>query len=446
MNQTIFALATAPGRAAVAIIRLSGRGVRQALNQIGATRLKPRQASLRTFVNACGEPLDTGLAIWFPAPRSYTGEDCGELQIHGGVGVVDSISRALVELGLRPAEAGEFTRRAVENGRLDLGQAEAIGDLIDAESRGQSRQAINQLNGALGRRYQDWRTRLIRTLADLEAAVDFPDEDLPSDVMERAAAPLRMLLDDLNVALSDGARGRQVREGFRVAFIGAPNAGKSSLFNALLGRSAAIVSPTAGTTRDVIEAHIDLEGYRVIISDMAGLVESDDIIEAEGVRRARSWAGSADLRLWVVDHAGVTGHWRAGQDLVRQTDLLVLNKSDLEVAEDGISASNVATDMGLEMISASHSPREIDDLRTWLSARVGIELSGTDFPATTRLRHAALLTLAKDHVGRAVQALGQPELAAEDVRLAVRALARVTGTIGVDDVLDEVFASFCIGK
>ncbi len=446
MKNTIFALATAPGRAAVAVLRLSGPGVRKALRLIGAVGLKPRRASLRTFIDADGHALDRGLAIWFPGPGSYTGDDCAELHVHGGVGVVDSVSDALRALGLRLAEPGEFTRRAVQNGKLDLGQAEAVGDLINAESRAQSRQAISQLNGALGGRYRAWRGQLIAIQANLEAAVDFPDEELPLDVMNRSAGPLERLLQELQTAINEGVRGLQVREGYRVGLVGAPNAGKSTLFNALLDRDAAIVASVAGTTRDILEVSLDLEGYKVLLCDMAGLGDPGDAIEAEGMRRAMAWAESADLRIWVVDHAGVGDEWRSGLGLIRANDLLVLHKSDRPEGDVERVAIEAAERLGLDKVYTNHLPGGSDAFRTWLSARILGDLRGSDFPATTRARHALQLTQAREHVGRALMVLARPELAAEDVRLAIRALAQVTGAIGVDDVLDRVFATFCIGK
>ena len=239
--------------------------------------------------------------LWFPGPASYTGEDFAELHVHGGRAVVEALSAALLGTGLKPAEPGEFTRRAFLNGKLDLAQAEAVADLVDAETEAQRRQALDQLDGALGRRYAAWRGELVELLALLEAAVDFPDEDLPGGLASRIVPRATALIAELEAALAGADRGEQIREGFRIALVGAPNAGKSSLFNRLVRREAAIVTPTAGTTRDIIEAALDVKGYKVVLADMAGVRATEHEIEAEGVRRARAWAEGAALRLWVVD-------------------------------------------------------------------------------------------------------------------------------------------------
>jgi tRNA modification GTPase len=357
---------------------------------------------------------------------------------------VARVAAALEAEGLRLAEPGEFTRRAFEAGKLDLDQAEAVADLVEAETEGQARQALAQLEGALGRRYRDWRGVLAEALAYVEAAVDFPDEELPGDVAARATPLIGRICGELDEALADARRGEQVREGFRIALIGAPNAGKSRLFNALLGRDAAIVTGTPGTTRDVIEASFVLGGYKVVVADMAGLRATGDEIEREGVRRARAWAESADLRLWVVDGSARDGGWREGRDLVGAGDLLVLNKSDLPPGCDGAAAER----LGLERARVSAASGEgLIALRGRLAERVVAALAGGEFPAVTRRRHARLLETARAHVGRVdAAALETPELAAEDLRLAARALERITGRIGAEDVLDVIFDSFCIGK
>ncbi len=448
MSDTIFALATAPGRAAVAVIRLSGAGSEGALRALAGGLPGARRAVLRRLRTLDGVEIDRALVLWLPGPSSFTGEDCAELHLHGGAAVVDAASRALLGLGLRLAEPGEFTRRAFQNGKLDLTQAEAIADLVDAETEGQRRQALEQLGGALGRRHEAWRAGVVEAVALLEAAIDFPDEDLPGDVAARAGPYLDRLVGELDAALAEAGRGERVREGFRIAILGAPNAGKSSLLNRLLGRDAAIVAPTPGTTRDVIEAPLVLGGFKALLADTAGLRVSTEAIEAEGVRRARAWAEDAELRLWVVDAAARDGAWREALDLVQASDLLVLNKTDLPVGADAAAATRFAAEKGLERIeTAAMAGQGVDALLARLTVRATEALSGREFPAATRERHHALLLEARDHVGRALEALELgPELAAEDVRLAGRALGRVTGRIDAEEVLERIFATFCIGK
>jgi tRNA modification GTPase len=446
MSRTIYALASAPGRAAVAVVRLSGSRSREALESLGARRLIARRASLRILHDSAGEKLDRALVLWMPGPFSYTGEDCAELHLHGGTYVVESVLTALAKLGLSLAEPGEFTRRAFEHGRLDLGEAEAVADLIDAETRSQARQALAQLDGALGVRHDDWRALIAESLALLEAAVDFPDEDLPEDVAMRARPSLERLRAEMAAALADGRRGRQVRDGYRVALVGAPNAGKSTLLNSLVGRDAAIVTDIAGTTRDIIEAALEVEGYRVLLADTAGVRDTGDPIEAEGVRRARAWAKGADLRLWVVDSSAGTGAWREAQALPRPGDLVVFSKADKPRGADAAAVSHFAASRGLEVMDADLRTEGAGGVGAWLSARVVRELAGSDFPATTRERHARLLGQAQEGIERAIAGVLHPELAAEDVRLAARALAGITGSIGVEDILDVVFGRFCIGK
>lgn len=444
MTDTIFALATAPGRAAVAVVRLSGPGSGRALESLAGKAVPAaRRASLRRLKGADGRVLDEALVIWTPGPGSYTGEDAAELHLHGGPAIVEGVIQALHDLGLRLAEPGEFTRRAFENGKLDLAQAEAVADLVDAETQGQALQALGQLGGALSRRYETWRGQLVQALAMLEAAVDFPDEELPADVADRARPPLEALRAEIGEALADEGRGRRVREGFRVALIGAPNAGKSSLLNALAGRDAAIVTATPGTTRDVIEVPMVLAGYKVLLADTAGVRDTEEAIEAEGVRRARAWAEGADLRLWAVDQSA-SGGWRQAYGLARPGDLLVLTKADLAAGADRAEAAAV----GLQTLAISTlAPDDVGKVRAALEQRVVEALGGGETPLATRIRHGESLREAHARLGRALEELEPAvELAAEDVRLAARALARVTGRIGAEDILDVVFSSFCIGK
>jgi tRNA modification GTPase len=447
MADTVFALATAPGRAAVAVLRLSGPESGAAVRRLAGKLPPAREARLRVLRDPGGGELDRALVLWFPGPDSYTGEDCAELHLHGGAAVVDAVTAALSAQGLRLAEPGEFTRRAFENGRLDLSQAEAVADLVDAETEAQRRQALAQLDGALARRHEAWRAEIIEALALLEAAVDFPDEELPEDVAARARPGLERLEGELQAALVDADRGEKVRDGYRVAIMGAPNAGKSSLLNWLAGRDAAIVTPTPGTTRDVIELPLLIAGFKVLVADTAGVRQTEEAVEAEGVRRARAWAEAADLRLWVVDATRADGAWREAADLVRAGDLALLNKSDGPAGDDAVAAEEHAAAVGAgpALVSAL-AGAGLEMFHVKLQARVVEALSGAEFPAATRARHRERLVEALAHVRRALANAEHAELAAEDVRLAGRALGRITGRIDPESVHDRIFTTICIGK
>ena len=434
MTDTIFAPATAAGRAAVAVVRLSGPATADAVRALAGNLPGPRRASLRRLADAAGADIDQALVLWFPGPASYTGEDCAELHLHGGAAVVGAVIAALDAQGLRLAEPGEFTRRAFENGRLDLAQAEGVADLIDAETEAQRRQALDQLEGRLSSVQARWREALTQALAMFEAAVDFPDEEVPADVAARARPVLQTLVTELSAAAADAERGARVREGFRIALLGAPNAGKSPLLNALAGRDAAIVTATPGTTRDVIEVPLVLGGYKVILADTAGLRATNDEIEAEGVRRAEAWARDADFRVWLVDgygdpHPTVPAPMRAG-------DLILLTKRDLGEGRPGLPGSPFT----------AKSPNDVAWVKGLLEAAVVEALAGAEQPAATRLRHRELLEEAGARLTQALSHDAALELAAEDVRLAARALDRITGRIDPEQVLGRIFATFCIGK
>lgn len=431
MTDTIYAAATAAGRAAVAVVRLSGPATSRVVKALAGGLPRPRLASVRTLRHE-GVAIDQALVLRYQAPASYTGEDAAEFHVHGGPAVVSALLTALQALGLRLAEPGEFTRRAFENGKLDLAQAEGVADLIEAETDAQRRQALDQLGGALSNAQARWRDQLLEALAMFEAAVDFPDEEVPADVAGRARPVLTSLITDLEAAVADAERGERVREGYRIALVGAPNAGKSTLLNALAGRDAAIVTATAGTTRDVIEVPIVLAGYKVLLADTAGIRDTTDEIEAEGVRRAQAWAREADLRIWLVD----------GSDPAPPQPSIPLAAADIRLA--------TKRDLGEGRADAApftaRSPNDVAWLRSALAERVVADLAGAEPPTATRLRHRELLTEALQRLRHALSAEVDLELAAEDVRLAGRALDRITGRIDPEEVLGRVFSSFCIGK
>jgi tRNA modification GTPase len=445
MSDTIFAPATAAGRAAVAVVRISGPRAAEAVRALAGRLPAARRASLRRLRDGRGREIDRALVLWLPGPDSYTGEDCAELHVHGGSAVVSALVEALAAQNLRLAEPGEFTRRAFEHGKLDLAQAEGVADLIEAETEQQRRQALAQLEGRLSEVQLTWRALLEEALAYFEAAVDFPDEELPADVAARARPVLERLLAELAGAVADAERGERVREGYRIAVVGAPNAGKSTLLNALVGREAAIVTAQPGTTRDVIEVPLVLSGYKVLIADTAGLRDTEEEAEAEGVRRARAWADSADLRLWLVD--GSVDDLPGLPDEVGDGDLCLITKRDRPVGRAGAWAAEVARRMDIPSAEVTaKGPSDMAWLRQTLSERVVDALSGAEPAAATRLRHRELLTEAAQRVRQAMGEGSALELAAEDVRLAARALDRITGRIDPENVLGRIFATFCIGK
>jgi tRNA modification GTPase len=445
VSDTIFAPATAAGRAAVAVVRLSGPGTAEAVCALAGRLPAARRASLRRLKDRRGRKIDQALVLWLPGPGSYTGEDSAELHVHGGPAVVSALLEALAAEGLRLAEPGEFTRRAFEHGKLDLAQAEGVADLVEAETEQQRRQALSQLEGRLSNVQARWREALTEALAYFEAAVDFPDEALPADVAARARPVLQQLATELDAGVADAERGERVREGYRVAIVGAPNAGKSSLLNALAGRDAAIVTATPGTTRDVIEVPVVLAGYKVLLADTAGLRDTPEEIEAEGVRRARAWADGADLRLWLVD--GSVAELPGLPEEVGEGDLCLITKRDLPVGPAGAWAAEVARRMGIAAAEVTaRGPSDMAWLKQTLAERVVADLAGAELPSATRLRHRELLMEAATRVRQALAEDEALELAAEDVRLAARALDRITGRIDPEQVLGRIFSTFCIGK
>jgi tRNA modification GTPase len=396
----------------------------------------PRRAERRRLVDPeTAEQLDDGLVLWFPGPNSATGEDVAEFHLHGSRAVLAAVMGALGRAGLRLAEPGEFTRRAFFNGKLDLLQAEAIADLAAAETEAQRRQALRQLDGELGSLYHGWSDRLTRILAHLEAAIDFPDEDLPSEIEDRILGEAEGLTAEIEGHLADGHRGERLRDGIMVAIIGPPNAGKSSLLNRIARRDAAITSPLPGTTRDIVEIAIDLEGYPVIFADTAGLRDSDDLVEQEGLRRALRRAEEAEIRLFVFD-ARCPDEARNAVAWQGPDTILVANKIDLVPAwrDLPISAFPISALTG----------EGIDALLSALGERVA-QSYRIEAPVLTRARHRQALEEATLSLRRALGA-ALPELRAEDLRLALRSLGHITGAVDVEDLLDVIFRDFCIGK
>ena len=421
-HATIFARTTGTGRAAIAVIRISGSRSGPILDRLCGGRPEPRRAALRAVhAEPGGELLDRALVLWFPRPASYTGEDCAELHLHAGPAVVEAASMALVASGARPAEPGEFTRRAFANNRLDLLEAEGIADLIEAETEAQRRQA----DGALSRLYDGWAMRLRRLLAHQEALIDFPDEDLPPEVEGALLRELDALRHEMTAHLAEGERARRVRSGLFIAIVGAPNVGKSSLLNRLAGHAAAIVSDRPGTTRDAIEVGLVLGDVPVTLVDTAGLRDAEDALEAEGIRRARRHAEAADLVVRVAAGESVPDELPVG--------LSVWNKVDLAPAPPGWLAVSARTGAGMAALEA----RLVEEVRALTASTSG--------PPLTRARHRAGITEAVEHL-QAARHLELAELRGEALRLAMQALGRLTGAIGVEDLLDTVFNQFCIGK
>jgi tRNA modification GTPase len=439
---TIFAAASGLQRAGVSVIRVSGPAALLTYKNLSGRPVPPpRMAVFGSFrVPESEEMLDRGMAIFFEKPASFTGEDVVEYHLHGGVAVVKGFLKALSVIpGCRLAEPGEFTRRAFENGKLDLTAAEAVADLVDAETEAQRVQALDQLGGGLARLYQDWTERLEKMLAHQEADIEFPDEGMPEKLAESLKLQVSELLQEIKAHLDDKRQGERLRNGVMIAILGAPNAGKSSLLNALAQRDIAIVSPEAGTTRDVIEAHLDLGGYPVILADTAGLRHAEGDIEAEGIRRAHKLAYEADLKIALFD-----GTLFAPDDetlqIVDGHTLVVLTKADCMSAHP---EKTIAGKKAHRVSSAAGTG--IGDFLAALTKEVSSLFDARKGPSLTRERHRQALEETKTALERSLNA-NLPELAAEDLRLALRSLGSITGRVHVEDLLDTIFKDFCIGK
>lgn len=442
MSDTIFALSSAPGRAGVSVFRLSGGLAADALQKLTRGPLPaPRVASLRHIYNEAGSMIDAPLVLWFPAPKSFTGEPCAELQVHGSPAVIEAVAKALLSLGLRQARAGEFTRRAVENGKMDLTEAEGLADLIDAETETQRAQAMSQMQGGLRDVYEGWRDALLDAMAQIEGEIDFADEaDVPDNLSHAAYPILKQAVEAMQKALSEIGRGEAIRHGLEIAIIGAPNAGKSTLMNALAGRDVAITSPEAGTTRDIVEARLRIAGLPVTLLDTAGLRETENVIEAEGVRRAIERSKNAAMRL-LVWRAGLADNPDPAALNFTDKDTIYINKSKTYGNPEGLSgdynavAGNALTGEGVyELLSA-------------LEAIITRDFALGDAPGLTRQRHEDCVRRACDAAHAAMDQLADaPELASENLRSALLALEELAGRSDIEQVFDRIFSRFCIGK
>ncbi|HYC18008.1 MAG TPA: tRNA uridine-5-carboxymethylaminomethyl(34) synthesis GTPase MnmE [Pseudolabrys sp.] len=482
-RDTIFALSSGRPPAAIAVVRISGARAGEALQTLAGKIPTPRKASLARIRRRDGAIIDDALVLWFPRPHSETGEDVAELQLHGGRAVVAAVFAALSTIAdLRPAEAGEFTRRAFENGKLDLTAVEGLADLVMAETEAQRRQAFRQLSGMLGDRAESWRAQLIQALAFVEARIDFSDEaDVPQDLVTPALRIALALEGEIASVLADGGRGERLREGLVVAIAGLPNAGKSTLLNRIAKRDAAIVSPYAGTTRDVIEVHLDLGGLPVTLLDTAGIRETKDPVEREGVRRARERADTADLVLWVVDANDCAGGWplrKVEASRAAPPVWLIRNKIDLlqraasneqSCQYERSSERNIRTNKSLRnMVNkplkennefefkqnefqfsiSAISGEGFELLLSRLGQYTSEFLAGAESTLVTRERHRHFLNDALISIRRALtpEVSCREDLLAEELRIAARALGRLTGRVDVEDILDVIFRDFCIGK
>jgi tRNA modification GTPase len=440
---TIFAPMTSVGKSAITALRISGPRTRPMLETICGGCPPPRRASLRSLRDGQGEILDQAVVIWLPGPSTYTGEDVAELHLHGGRAVLDGVADALLTLRLRPAEPGEFSRRAFLNGRMDLVQAEAVSDLVAAETAGQRRQALRQMDGRLGQLYSAWAERLTCVLAHQEALIDFPDEDLPPAVSTALIEEIAAIATAVDAHLADDRRGEKMREGLIFVVQGPPNVGKSTLVNTLAERDVAIVSPFAGTTRDILEVPLVLGDVPVILIDTAGLRETSDPVEAEGVRRARAKAAQADLLLRLVsadaaeageDPASSVTTEDPSRDVPATPQLVIATKGDLGPPP-----------LDVDLIVSARTGQGIGALRERLAGIAMAATAQNGPPPLTRQRHRSLLNETRDQL-RTAGVEGEPELRAEALRLALVALGGITGKVDVEALLDRVFSEFCIGK
>ncbi len=447
MTETIFALSTPRGRSAIAVLRLTGPHSAEALRLLTGRVPQARRATLARIMDTAGDLIDTGLVLWLPGPKSFTGEDMAEFQVHGSPAIVSGLVDALAALpGFHPAEPGAFTRRAFENGRLDLTAVEGMADLIAAETAAQRRQALRHLQGHFGALVEEWRNRLVRLMVLAEAEIDFPEDDLPEGLLDGVRVEVVSLRGAIGRQLADAGRGERLRSGFQVALVGPPNVGKSTLLNALARRDVAIVADEPGTTRDILEVHLDLGGYPVTLLDMAGLRDNPGTVEALGIARALRRSEDADLRIFLIE-AGTSWSappYRESARLCLPGDVIVRSKCDRLTRS---SPDEVPSQIPAFSVSA-HTGDGLSELLKALQGRVSEALAPEgEAPAVTRARHRRGLENCCAALDRLLAIWTEPaELRAEELRLAARALGEITGRVDVEDILDGIFSTFCIGK
>ncbi|MCF6215204.1 MAG: tRNA uridine-5-carboxymethylaminomethyl(34) synthesis GTPase MnmE [Emcibacter sp.] len=447
---TIYALSSGKGRAGVSVIRLSGPKVGAAILKLSQKKTLPvpREAQLCWFVEPdTGIRLDRGLLLYFPGPKSFTGEDVAEFHIHGGRAVITGFLAALSKLsGLRSAQPGEFTRRAFDNGKMDLTAAEGLADLINAETEAQRRQALRLMEGRLAALYEGWRSEIISAMAYLEADIDFADEEIPSDVTDQVGPMVKALIQKIEQHMGEGFKGERIRDGLRVVILGEPNIGKSTLLNFLSKRDVAIVSDVAGTTRDVLEAHLDINGFPVTIADTAGIRDSADAIEIEGIRRAEERAKSADIKIILVSAADWPEIPRRLEAQIDKNTIILLNKSDLDNRPEGVLPNQRFPNIAVLPVSAKYE-KGLGQFLEQLSAEVEARMELTDTPNLTRIRHREALSDSAAHLYRFVDSPDKEvALLAEDLRMAARSLGSIVGRVDVEEVLGAIFSEFCVGK
>ncbi len=432
-DDTIVALSSGHLPSGVAVIRISGSACRDVSQNLISGLPAPRQAALKSICNPLNnEELDRGLVIWFPGPHSFTGEDCVELQLHGGRAVVNAVLNSLCEFEtVRLAEPGEFSRRAFENGKLDLTEIEGIADLVSSETEAQRKQALAQSRGDSRETYEGWRKRLIHMRALIEAELDFSEEeDIPEEISKEGFDQVLELRNEIQFHLSDNRTGEIIRDGFKIALMGKPNAGKSSLLNALAKRDVAIVTHEAGTTRDVLDVHLDIDGYAVILSDTAGIRESDNIVEAEGIKRAEIRGSEADLVIWLKD--------------INDTDNIPeLEYENVIIVNSKDDDSCVSNELSISVESKNGLDRLLLEIKKYLDQKLGTQ----DTNLISRMRYRTALEECVNHLDFVLdQNLLDIELKAETLRHASDCIGRITGKIDVEDLLDVIFSEFCVGK